>query len=63
MTDQALRTATLAQAQAALTSAQGVLSMLINLKKAFMTAMSRKQNSSTKLLVAKLLNRDTTNLA
>lgn len=50
------RAASLETAQHAYTVAQSVASAIIALKKDFMTAMSRKQDSTTKKLVAELKN-------
>jgi hypothetical protein len=52
----AARASALESAQHAQMVAQAVCTALTNLKKDFMAAMSRKQDSTTKLLVAKLKN-------
>ena len=56
MPDATARTASAAAAQHANTVAQAVLTSAMNLKKDFLAAMSRKQDSTTKLLVAELKN-------
>lgn len=54
--DLALRSAAISVAQVSKENAQAVLTALINTRKDFLAAMSRRQDSTTKLLVAELKN-------
>jgi competence protein ComGC len=54
--DSALRIAAITNAQTAVANAQAVLDAVTNVKKDFLSAMSRKQDTTTKLLVAELKN-------
>lgn len=56
ITDSVSRTVTLQNAQQSQAVAQAVLNSIVNLKKDFMTALSRKQDASTKMLIAELKN-------
>lgn len=54
--DPSLRTAALANAQNLVSRATAVLDAVMNVKKDFLSAMSRKQDTTTKMLVAELKN-------
>jgi hypothetical protein len=54
--DPVQRASAIANAQLALNTADAVLTAVTNLKKEFLSAMSRKQDTTTKLLVAELKN-------
>ena len=54
--DQVQRTAAISNAQASLVRAQAIFTALSNLKTDFMAALSRKQDTTTKLLISELKN-------
>jgi len=56
ITDPAQRTAAISNAQTALNIADATLTVATNMKRDFLAAMSRKQDTTTKLLVAELKN-------
>lgn len=55
-TDQAFKRASIANAQITLSTSEAVLDAVTDLKKEFLAAMSRKQDTTTKLLVSTLKN-------
>lgn len=59
--DPVARESTITAAREALAHSQAIFNTVFQLKKDFLSAMSRKQDASTKLLVANLLLKDTTN--
>jgi hypothetical protein len=54
--DQTLRPVAISNAQISVSRARAILDALINVKKEFLSAMSRKQDTTTKLLVSELKN-------